>query len=48
MLSSWVSVEEISHALLHGSIEHAKEYLQKFPSKYSNDTIKRFKYGIEI
>jgi site-specific recombinase XerD len=48
MLSSGATVEEISHALLHSSIEQTQNYLKQFPSKYSDNAIERFGDGFEI
>jgi hypothetical protein len=48
MLSSGATVEEISHALLHSSIEQTQNYLKQFPSKYSDHAIERFGDGFEI
>ncbi len=48
MLSSGSTVEEISHALLHASIEQTQNYLKQFPSKFADDAVKRFADGWEI
>ena len=48
MLSSGATVEEISHALNHSSIEQTQNYLKQFPSKYSDNAIERFGDGFEI
>ena len=48
MLSSGATVEEISHALNHSSIEQTQNYLKQFPSKYSDNAIERFGDGWEI
>ena len=48
MLSSGATVEEISHALLHSSIEQTQGYLKQFPSKYSDNAIKRFSDGFVL
>jgi len=48
MLSSGATVEEISHAMNHSSIEQTQNYLKQFPSKYSDNAIERFGDGFEI
>jgi integrase len=48
MLSSGASVEEISYALVHGSVEMTENYLKQFPNKFSDKAIKRFEDGFEI
>lgn len=48
MLSSGATVEEISHALVHGSVEMTENYIKQFPNKFSDKAIKRFKDGFEI
>ncbi|MBL7759370.1 MAG: tyrosine-type recombinase/integrase [Sediminibacterium sp.] len=48
MLSSGATVEEISHALVHGSVEMTENYLKQFPNKFSDKAIKRFENGFEI
>ena len=48
MLASGATVEEISHALLHSSIEQTQNYIKQFPSKFEDDDIKRFADGWEI
>jgi hypothetical protein len=42
MLSSGAMFEEISHALLHLSIEQTWSYLKQFPGKFADDAIKKF------
>ncbi|MBK5270715.1 MAG: tyrosine-type recombinase/integrase [Bacteroidia bacterium] len=48
MLSSGATVEEISHANGHSTIEMTQNYLKQFPSKYSDNAIKKFESGFEI
>ncbi len=48
MLSSGATVEEISHALVHSCIEQTQGYLKQFPSKFSDNAIKRFTDGFDI
>ena len=48
MLSSGATIEEISHALLHSSIEQAQNFLKQFPSKFSDNANERFGDGFEI
>lgn len=48
MLCSGATVEEISHALNHSSIEQTQNYLKQFPSKYSDNAIERFGDGWDI
>jgi integrase len=42
MLSSGATVEEISFALGHASIEITQTYINQFPSRYSDEAIDRF------
>jgi len=42
MLSTGATVEEISFALGHSSIEVTQSYIKQFPSKYSDEAIDRF------
>ncbi|WP_276344824.1 tyrosine-type recombinase/integrase [Aquirufa aurantiipilula] len=42
MLSTGASVEEISFALGHASIEITQSYIKQFPSRYSDEAISRF------
>lgn len=48
MLKSGATVEEISHALNHASIEQTQNYLKQFPSTFSDKAIERFSEGFEI
>lgn len=48
MLSSGATVEEISHAMGHSSIEMTQNYLNQFPSKYSDNAIRKFEAAFEI
>jgi site-specific recombinase XerD len=48
MFSSGATVEEISHALNHSSIEQIQNYLKQLPSKYSDHAIERFGEGFEF
>ncbi len=42
MLSTGATVEEISFALGHATIEITQSYIKQFPSKYSDEAINRF------
>jgi site-specific recombinase XerD len=48
MLSTGATVEEISFALGHASIEITQSYIKQFPSKYSDDAIDRFGSSFSI
>jgi integrase len=48
MLFTGASVEEISHALGHASIEITQHYLKQFPSRYSDKAIRRFESHFEF
>lgn len=48
MLNSGATVEEISHAMGHSSIEMTQNYLKQFPSKYSDNAIRKFEATFEI
>jgi hypothetical protein len=48
MLCSGATVEEISHALNHSTIEQTQNYLKQFPSKFSDRAIERLGDGWEI
>ncbi len=48
MLCSGATVEEISFALDHSSIEITQNYLKQFPSKFSYVALQRFADGWEI
>lgn len=48
MLSTGASVEEISHALGHESIEVTQQYLKQFPNNYSDIAIRRFESHFEF
>ncbi len=48
MLESGASVEEISHAMSHSSIEITQNYITQFPSKFSDNAIKKFESTFEI
>lgn len=48
MLNSGATVEEISHALKHSSIEQTQNYLKQFPNKFSDTAIERFEKSFEI
>ena len=48
MLSSGATVEEISHAMSHSSIEITQNYINQFPSKFADHAIERFADGWEI
>jgi len=48
MLSSGATVEEISHALNHSSIDQTQNYLKQFPSTYSDKAIERFGDEFEL
>jgi len=48
MLLSGSKIEEISFALLHSNIEQTQGYLLQFPSKFSDNAIKRFTDGFDI
>lgn len=48
MLDSGATVEEISHALNHSTIEQTQNYLKQFPSKFSDVAVDRFAGGFEI
>jgi site-specific recombinase XerD len=42
MLSTGATVEEISFALGHATIEITQSYIKQFPSRYSDNAIDRF------
>lgn len=48
MLSTGATVEEISFALGHASIEITQSYIKQFPSRYSDDAIDRFGSSFNI
>jgi site-specific recombinase XerD len=48
MLSSGATVEEISFALGHATIEITQSYIKQFPSRYSDEAIGRFGASFNI
>jgi integrase len=48
MLSTGATVEEISFALGHASIEITQSYIKQFPSRYSDEAIGRFGASFNI
>ncbi len=48
MLSTGATVEEISFALGHASIEITQSYIKQFPSRYSDEAIDRFGSSFSI
>jgi len=48
MLSSGAIVGEISLAMSHSSIEITQNYINQFPSKFSDVALQRFADGWEI
>ena len=48
MLSTGATVEEISFALGHATIEITQSYIKQFPSKYSDEAIGRFGASFNI
>jgi integrase len=48
MLYTGATVEEISHALGHASIDITQHYIRQFPSRYSDKAIRRFESHFEF
>ncbi len=48
MLSTGASIEEISHALGHSSIEITQNYIKQFPSQFSDKAVEKFSSRFEL
>jgi integrase len=48
MLYTGATIEEISHALGHASIDITQHYIRQFPSRYSDKAIRRFESHFEF
>jgi hypothetical protein len=48
MLSTGATVEEISFALGHASIQITQAYIKQFPSRYSDEAISRFGQSFNV